>query len=637
MIKKEQFEELYKKLKAGTANQEEVRELAPYKVDNAIIMAAGFGFRSLPLSRTVPKGLYVVRGEVLIERQIRQLQEAGIKQIVVVVGYLKEKFYYLKDKYDVIIVENDDYYRYNNISSLYVAREYMKNSYICCSDNYFNRNVFEAYVYDSYYSCLYSEGYANEHCILETNGEYITKIRKGASDAWYTIGEAYFSKTFSKTFVDLLEKEYEDPDTRRLIWDDFHIRHIDVLPLRIYKYDRETVQEFDSLEDAMEFDPGFAEFYDVELKKADDKKNEVEVPQQFKRYDNIARYDSATTDQHSGRLHLNENTFGASPKCLEALKSITIQDLYEYDMSSKDFLIEEISNTFAIPQDDIYLHNGSAELIKSIFSICLEKGDNVLVSYPGWSYYASLAKEKFCNVIEYRLQRDDYTYYYDVRDLFEKMTQYTPKLIVITSPNNPTGCRIQPDVLEKLIKEFPETLVLLDEAYFGFYEEDIDIRRLIESYTNIIVSRTFSKYYGLANLRIGFALCNSKMKPIWKLDLPLFRENIIARRVAVAALKDDEYYDQMLASMVESAREFTDTLNRMPGVRAFQSSSNFIPVYIEGVNMDELKKYLKENGILIRLFEDKGEVLARIAVAEKSIMRETTTIIERYIKNEKTC
>ena len=77
--------------------------LNEYKVDNAIIMAAGFGLRSLPLSRIVPKGLYVVKGEALIERQIRQLMEAGIKEIIVVVGYLKEQFQYLKEKYGVII------------------------------------------------------------------------------------------------------------------------------------------------------------------------------------------------------------------------------------------------------------------------------------------------------------------------------------------------------------------------------------------------------------------------------------------------------------------------------------------------------------------------------------------------------
>lgn len=189
--------------------------LNEYKVDNAIIMAAGFGLRSLPLSRFVPKGLYVVKGEVLIERQIKQLLEAGIKEIVIVVGYLKEEFQYLTEKYGAIIVENDDYYRYNNISSLYAAKNYIENSFICCSDNYFNINVFEEYVYDSYYSCKYTEEYAEEYCVTNMKGDYITGIHKGGDNAWYTIGEAFFSKQFSETFLKYLEQEYDYPETKK--------------------------------------------------------------------------------------------------------------------------------------------------------------------------------------------------------------------------------------------------------------------------------------------------------------------------------------------------------------------------------------------------------------------------------------
>lgn len=606
--------------------------LDEYKVDNAIIMAAGFGLRSLPLSRTVPKGLYEVRGEVLIERQINQLQQAGIQEIVVVVGYLKEKFSYLKEKYGVVLIENDDYYRYNNISSLYAAKEYLKNSYICCSDNYFNVNVFSAYVYDSYYSCKYTEEYADEHCVLKTNGEYITEIHKGGSHAWYTIGEAYFSKKFSEKFLEFLEDEYCETKTKKMIWDDFHIKHIKELPLRLVKYTDEIVQEFDTVEDIIEFDPEFKNYERqilVELAKM-----QCEVPDVLKKYGDIERYNSATTNQHTGRLHLNENTFGPSPKCLDALKNIQMQDLYEYDMATDDFLTQAISKAFSIPADDIYLHNGSAEVIKSIFSIVLERGDCVMISNPGWSYYSSLAKEKFCNVIEYRIMKDDYSYYMDTKDLIEKATEYHPKLIVITSPHNPTGCKMDGETLETIIKHNPDTMILLDEAYAGFTEEDIDIRRLIETYSNLIISRTFSKYYGLANIRIGFAFCNFKMKHIWGLDLPLFRESSISRKMATAALDDKLYYEDMCEKLQKAKAFFADELNAIDGIRVFESHSNFVPVRVESVDMAALKEYLNNNGILIRLFEDHGEVMARITIAELDIMKKTAALIKQYVKRK---
>ena len=93
------------------------------RIDNAVIMAAGMSTRLAPLSYEKPKALLTIHGEVLIERQIRQLQEAGIEDITVIVGYHREQFEYLKDKYGVVLVHNPDYLTRNNNASIYVARE----------------------------------------------------------------------------------------------------------------------------------------------------------------------------------------------------------------------------------------------------------------------------------------------------------------------------------------------------------------------------------------------------------------------------------------------------------------------------------------------------------------------------------
>lgn len=614
-------------LKNGTVTSLGYRQMEPYRVDNAIIMAAGFGLRSLPLSRYVPKGLYVVRGEVLIERQIRQLLEAGVKEIVVVVGYLKEKFAYLAEKYGVILIDNQDYYRYNNISSIYAAKDYLKNSYICCSDNYFNENVFRDYVYDSYYSCKYADGYADEYCVTKMDGDYIAEICKGGSDAWYTIGEAFFCRKFSDTFLKYLESEYDEADTKKMLWDDFHMMHIAELPILLVKYSDEIVQEFDTVEDIVAFDPDFEAYKDLILREEQEK--QPVLPDALHKYENVKRYNSATTDSHEGRLHLNENTFGPSRQCLEALKIITAQDLYEYDMASEDFLVKEISHTFSMPEDDIYIHNGSAEIIKSLFSIALERRDRILVSDPGWSYYASLAEEKFCEVHTYRVSKDDYSYYVDMKDLLEKARRYGPRIIVLTSPHNPTGCILDEASIERVVRENPDSLVLLDQAYWGFSEENVDVRRLVEAYSNLIVSRTFSKYYGLADIRIGYGFCNAKVKHIYGLDLPLFRASTVSRRMAAAALHDKEYYEGMSEELCGVRSWFTDELNRIPGIHAFDSGSNFVAVRMDGADMVGVKETLKQQGILIRLFEDHGEVLARIAISHKGIMEKVVGLLKR--------
>ena len=111
-------------------------------VDNPVLLAAGTPSRCAPLSYERPKALISVRGEVLIERQIRQLQEAGIPEIILVVGYRKEQFSYLREKFGVTLLENPDYLTRNNNSSIHVAAPYLRNSYICSSDNYFLEHLF---------------------------------------------------------------------------------------------------------------------------------------------------------------------------------------------------------------------------------------------------------------------------------------------------------------------------------------------------------------------------------------------------------------------------------------------------------------------------------------------------------------
>lgn len=226
-------------------------------VDNAIIMAAGLSSRFAPLSFEKPKGLLEVNGEILIERQIKQLQEAGIKDITVVVGYKKEMFYYLKDKFDVDIVINNDYKIRNNNSTLYAVKERLKNTYICSSDNYFTKNVFESYVPHSYYSAVYEEGYTDEYCISTDDNDIINKVTVGGSNSWAMLGHVYFSKDFSDKFVKILEKVYNNPDVDKMLWEDIYINHLNELPMKIKKYNKDEVLEFDSLEDLRKFDKSY--------------------------------------------------------------------------------------------------------------------------------------------------------------------------------------------------------------------------------------------------------------------------------------------------------------------------------------------------------------------------------------------
>ena len=225
-----------------------------YKVDSAIIMAAGVSSRFAPLSFETPKALTEVKGEVLIERQIRQLQEAGVKEIYIIVGYKAEQFEYLQDKLGVRLIKNDAYMTRNNHSSIYAAKDIIRNTYICSGDNYFLNNPFEREVEDSYYAAVYADGDTREWCMQTDTEDYITQVEVGGRNAWYMLGHAFWSEDFSKRLLEFLEEEYDRPETAGLFWENIFINHLDVLKMKMRKYPEDFIFEFDSIDELRQFD-----------------------------------------------------------------------------------------------------------------------------------------------------------------------------------------------------------------------------------------------------------------------------------------------------------------------------------------------------------------------------------------------
>lgn len=238
------------------------KAIEPYKVDNAIIMAAGFSSRFAPISYEKPKGLLNVRGEVLIERLIEQLQEAGIDDIIVVVGYKQEAFFYLEDKYGVTIAVNHEYASRNNNSSLYAVRNKLGNSLICSSDDYYIRNPFSKYEWAAYYAAEHSDGPTKEWCMTLGPHNRIKAVTIGGADSLYMIGHAYFDREFSDKFRQILVDEYDLPQTADKLWEELYIDHINELSLMARNYGANTIYEFDSLDELRGFDPFFLENVD---------------------------------------------------------------------------------------------------------------------------------------------------------------------------------------------------------------------------------------------------------------------------------------------------------------------------------------------------------------------------------------
>ena len=230
-----------------------------YKVDNAVIMAAGTASRFAPLSYEVHKALIEVRGEVLIERQIRQLKEAGVPEIVIVTGYRAEDFDYLRDKFGVTLVHNPDYLTRNNNSTIRAVSGLLGNSYVCSSDNYFSKNPFESEVDGSYYAALFSGCETKEWCMTEDADGFINSVTVGGREAWYMLGHTFWDEEFSRRFLAILDGIYDEERTAGLLWESIFAEHLDDLKMRIRKYPEDEIYEFDTLDELRLFDPTYVD------------------------------------------------------------------------------------------------------------------------------------------------------------------------------------------------------------------------------------------------------------------------------------------------------------------------------------------------------------------------------------------
>lgn len=247
-----------------------VRLLAKYRVDSAVILAAGFGSRFVPLTFETPKGLLEVFGERMIERQIKQLHEAGVMDITIMVGYLKEKFEYLIDKYGVRLLYNPEYHNKNTLATLYRARNCFigKNTYLLSSDNWIRNNMYHTYECGAWYSSVYMEGTTSEWCLDFNKKGLLTGVSVGGSDSWVMYGPVFFSKDFSEQFFPLLEKYYETPGTEQMYWEQVlmdllngtvaeHLpgkKRYPVPEMYINKQPDKQVYEFENLEELRVFD-----------------------------------------------------------------------------------------------------------------------------------------------------------------------------------------------------------------------------------------------------------------------------------------------------------------------------------------------------------------------------------------------
>lgn len=337
-------------------------------------------------------------------------------------------------------------------------------------------------------------------------------------------------------------------------------------------------------------------------------------------------------------LDRNENQYGPSPACLKELVTTDIKELSDYSrdfmMGFKSRLSDRLATEYGVNEKNVILGYGAEDLLKQAVHCYVHEGDKIMIPSYSWWYYKKIADEIEGIKVEYPIMEGKDTFYYDIDGMFKVYHKDKPKLVLISSPNNPTGNRLEQDQLNQVLEVMRDTVVVLDEAYSLFFNGDnTHLKELIAKFPNLLIIRTFSKYHALAGLRIGFALIGENHVRFSLFSSRYLGFNCLSERVAIAALDSEKYYKEVSKKMTADMEMYFHEFNTIPGFKAFKSYANFILVRIPAEIKDKLQNFLTERDIIVKFMaEEELNNHIRITIGRQEQNRLLMDLIKSFLK-----
>ncbi len=294
------------------------------------------------------------------------------------------------------------------------------------------------------------------------------------------------------------------------------------------------------------------------------------------------------------KLDWNESSILPSPRVTESIKYFLAHDnhLNWYSTLNSSNLIHKLSEFYGLAPNQFLVSNGSDEALHTICATYLYEGDEVLVPSPTYQHFLVFAKQEGAVITEYHSKNP---FSSDIEGLRLALQEKQYKICYLVSPNNPTGVCLEQDEVEILLETSPHTLFILDEAYAEFARKSA--YPLVQQYANLIVTRTFSKAYALAGLRIGYVMAQSHIISNLSRVFNPKSVNVLGQIAAMAALSDQSYLMKFV-EQVEASQAFLRGEFEKRGILSHPSKGNFMMIKVQ--QPKQLQLALAEEGVYVR-------------------------------------
>ncbi|MGL5634785.1 MAG: pyridoxal phosphate-dependent aminotransferase [Sarcina sp.] len=320
-------------------------------------------------------------------------------------------------------------------------------------------------------------------------------------------------------------------------------------------------------------------------------------------------------------LDSNENLYNPYKELIsEKIKILDLNNIFKYPNDNYFSLRQAYAKYVTVKEENIIVGNGSDELIGLLISKFINKDDvfgTLSLDFSMYDFYVNKNQgiiEKYCIEEE------------NVESLSSFILEKKMKLFMFSNPNNPTGRVIKQNILEKLLIENPKTYFVVDEAYYEFYGKSMIGK--INEFSNLIVTRTLSKAFGLASLRVGFLISNSNLIKVLVKEKVPYNINRFSEVLAIEALKNSSLIKESLVAVKKSREKLFLQLNSYKDeeLKVYKSHANYI--YIEGKKIKGLSSYLADKNVIVRTFNDET---IRITIPMERELKYLIQSIKEYL------